>query len=115
MVREAVVKSLQDNIYSEMMDAFVTRTFEDIDILAGKGYEVDYISEAEVVVDSIDSRELTLRVNGVAPVTLHYGKGEDAAQISRDFPFWMKMQAPVAEPTSLQYVDSYFDDSSWFE
>lgn len=114
--RDEVVEALSDQLYSSVAKSFVTKTFDQIDILAGKGYEVDtFMLDTEINVKSITSKEIIVKFKGIAPVTLHYGKGEDAAAINHDFPFWMEFRAAVEKPQDLQYAASYFDDRSWFE
>lgn len=99
-----------------MMESFFTQTFDDIDILAGKGYEMDsFIVEEEIAVEAIDAKEILVRFTGIAPVTLHYGSKHDAAEIHHDFPFWMKFGASVGSPKALKYSGAHFDDRSWYE
>lgn len=115
MCREAVIKTLKDSLYESVAESFVTRTFDQIDIFAGKGYEVDtFILDEDIFIEAITSSEILVRFTGTAPVTLHYGKGDDAAAINHDFPFWMKFCAPVSNPEDLEYISSDFDDSGWY-
>ena len=114
--RQSVAEILRDNVYNSMMESFFTKTFEDIDILAGKGYEVDlFVVEEQLFVESIDAAEIAVRFTGVAPITLHYGSRDDATEVRHDFPFSMRFSAPVGKPRNLKFLDAYFDDRSWYE
>tara|TARA_R110002020_G_scaffold148885_1_gene325032 strand:- start:2353 stop:3147 length:795 start_codon:yes stop_codon:yes gene_type:complete len=114
--RDAVKNALVDDVYRAMSDALIERTFDDIDILAGKGYEIDpWIDDAEIEVEALLSETLVVRFSGVAHVTLHYGSKHDAAEIHHDFPFWLRFEAPIEKPTNLALIGHCFDDSSWFD
>lgn len=115
--RNEVNSALQDNVYDAMMDAFITETFDDINILAGKGYEADsfFIDDDELIIETINATHITLKFSGDVPVTLHYGPKDDAAEIRHVFPFWMRFEAPVEHPERLRLIDHFFDDSSWYE
>ncbi len=85
------------------------------DILAGKGYEIDpWIDDQEIHVEAIRAHVVVVRFSGLAHVTLHYGPKHDAAEIPHDFPFWLRFEAPVDDPTKLGLVDHHFDDSGWY-
>jgi len=114
--RSAVRRALESAVYDAIMTAMVTRTFGTIDLLAGKGYEVEpFIDEEEYQIEAILADKVLVKFSGVAPVTLHYGSRDDAVAISHDFPFWMRFSAPVANPTQLVLEEHFFDDRSWFE
>lgn len=113
--RSAVKNALVDDIYRAMSDALIERTFDDIDILAGKGYEISpWIDDAEIEVEALLSQVVVVRFSGIAHVTLHYGSKHDAAEIKHDFPFWLKFEALVEKPDKLILADYYFDDTSWY-
>ena len=112
--RNNVESALIDDVYSAMADALIEQTFDDIDILAGKGYEIDpWINDAEIEVEKLLSQTIIVRFSGVAHVTLHYGSKHDPAEIPHDFPFWLRFEAPVSKPAKLTLVDHYFDNTSW--
>ena len=116
---ETNIKLLQEelagNLYQAIMGEFVQRTFDDIDIVAGAGYEVDPLSPIdEIVIEDITATSITVRASGEASVTLHYGRGDDAAEIGHDFPFWMRFSAPVETPRDLRLVDYEIDNRGWF-
>lgn len=80
--RNAVREALVDGVYSAMSDALIEQTFEDIDILAGKGYEIDScIDDADIQVERLLSQTIVVRFSGTANVTLHYGSKHDSAEI----------------------------------
>lgn len=116
LCQDSVREALQDQVYEAMMMAFVTETFDTIDLLAGKGYEVDpWIDDAETHVISIGAHEVLLKFTGIAHVTLHYGNRNDAAEVQHDFPFWMTFTAPISDPTTLTLTEHHIDDRAWFE
>lgn len=113
--RSAVKEALVDDVYRAMSDALIERTFDDIDILAGKGYEIDpWIDDPEIEVEALLSHVVVVRFSGIASVTLHYGSKHDAAEIQHDFPFWLRLEAPVEKPTQPTLVANHFDDTSWY-
>jgi hypothetical protein len=113
--RNAVKAALVDDVYRAMSDALIERTFDDIDVLAGKGYEIDpWIDDAEIEVEALLSQVIVVRFSGIAHVTLHYGSKHDAAEIEHDFPFWLRFEAPVHKPADLALVGHHFDDTSWY-
>lgn len=113
--RHAVKEALVDEVYRAMSDALIEHTFDNIDILAGKGYEVDpWIDDAEIEVEALRSQVIIVRFSGIANVTLHYGPKHDAAEIQHDFPFWLRFEAPVDKPAELTLVAHHFDDTSWY-
>lgn len=112
--RNVVKETLEDDVYRAMSDALIERTFDDIDILAGKGYEIDpWIDDADVKIEQLLSQRIVVRFSGVAHATLHYGSKHDAAEIQHSFPFWLKFDAPVSDPTKLTLIGNHFDDTSW--
>lgn len=114
--RAAVRHALEKSVYETMMTALVTENFETISNLSGRGYEVDlWIDDDNVEVKTILAEKIVVSFSGIAPVTLHYGPKNDAAEISHDFPFSMKFEAKIATPTHLELVEHFFDDSGWFE
>ncbi|NKX66973.1 hypothetical protein HEP89_22895 [Labrenzia sp. 5N] len=113
--RSAVKEALVDDVYRAMSNALIEQTFDEINILAGKGYEIDpWIDDAEIEVEALRSQVILVRFSGVANVTLHYGPKHDAAEIHHDFPFWLRFEAPVEKPTELTLVAHHFDDTSWY-
>lgn len=113
--RSAVKETLEDDVYSAMSSALIERTFDDIDILAGKGYEIDpWIDDADVTIEELLSQRIVVRFKGVAHATLHYGTKHDSAEIQHSFPFWLKFEAPASNPTKLTLIDNHFDDTSWY-
>lgn len=113
--RSAVKEALVDDVYRAMSAALIERTFDDIDILAGKGYEIDpWIDDPAIEVEALLSHVVVVRFSGIASVTLHYGFKHDAAEIQHDFPFWLRFEAPVEKPTQLTLVANHFDDTSWY-
>lgn len=116
MGREAVGNLLSHEVFSAIMMAFVTESFGDIDLLAGRGYEVGgFMDVDEPTITAIDARFITLEVSGEAPVTLHYGPKNDAAEIQHDFPFTMVFRSAIATPEALEFVHADIDNSSWFD
>ncbi len=114
--RSAVQRALEKSVYESMMNALVAENFDTISSLSGRGYEVDlWIDDDEVEVVSISAESVLVRFSGIAPVTMHYGPKNDAAEISHDFPFWMIFEAKVDKPNEMKLVDHFFDDSGWFE
>ena len=114
--RSAVQNALEKSVYESMMNALVTENFDTISLLSGRGYEVDlWIDDDEVEVVSLSAEKVLVRFSGIAPVTMHYGPKNDAAEISHDFPFWMIFEAKVEKPTEMKLIDHFFDDSGWFE
>ena len=115
-VRQTVCSVLEGDVFDAIMSTFVLRSFEEIDIVAGRGYEVSpFLTIDDVTIVSIDARTIELKTTGEAPVTLHYGPKNDAAEISHDFPFEMRFRAPVEAPESLEFLDADVDNSGWFE
>lgn len=113
--RSAVKEALAADIYRAMSDALIEQTFDDIDILAGKGYEIDpWIDDAEIQVEALRSQVIVVSFTGLAHVTLHYGPKHDAAEIQHDFPFWLRFEAPVEKPAELTLIAHHFDDTSWY-
>lgn len=113
--RETVKDVLENEVYNLMMAAFVEQTFGDIDLIASHGYEVDpFIAIATIDVTDITSSEIQIVVEGEAPVTLHYGRGDDAVEIGHDFPFTMRFTAPTDAPGDVAYSDGEIDDSGWY-
>lgn len=112
--RNIVRETLEDDVYRAMSDALIERTFDDIDILAGKGYELDsWIDDAEVNIEQLLSQRIVVRFSGVAHATLYYGSKHDSAEVQHSFPFWLRFEAPVSNPTSLTLIGNHFDDTSW--
>ena len=113
--RSVVTEALVDEVYRAMSDALIEHTFDSLDILSGKGYEIDpWIDDIDIEVERLLSRDIFIRIGGVAHVTLHYGPKHDAAEIQHAFPFWLKFGAPVSDPAHLTLVDHHFDDSGWY-
>ena len=95
-----------------MRDALIEQTFDEIDILQGKGYEVDpWNDDQEIHVKAILAHVVVVRFSGLAHVTLHYVPKHDAAEIPHDFPFWLRFEAPVDNPTKLGLVGHHFNDT----
>ena len=116
MARDTIQGALQDAIYNATGMAFISETFTSIDILAGKGYEIDpWIDNDEMIVTDIGPEQVHLKFSGTAHAKLHYGSRHDATEIAHSFPFWMTFTSPVASPDDLTLTDSHFDDSSWYE
>ena len=114
--RGLVQNALEKSVYDSMVNALVTENFDTISSLSGRGYEVDlWIDDDDVEIVSINAEYVRVRFSGTAPVTMHYGPKNDAAEISHDFPFWLIFEAKVETPTNLKLVDHFFDDSGWFE
>lgn len=114
--RETVRQALETNVYDAMMNTMVTETIQNIDDLAGRGYEIDpFIDEEEFEIEEISSSEIRIKFTGNVSATLHYGDKRDSAEISHDFPFWMRFSAPVGNPTKLTCTNYHFDNSSWYE
>jgi hypothetical protein len=113
--RDAVQEALRDALYLALMDAFVQHTFGDLDLLSSHGYEVSSITTDKVTVTAIRSSDVEVVLDGVAHVTLHYGSGDDAAEINHDFPISMTCSAPTNDPFDLTLVNHSIDDSSWFD
>ncbi|MFQ6552635.1 hypothetical protein AAD018_009875 [Aestuariibius insulae] len=113
--RDAVKEALVDDVYEAMWDALIEQTFDEIDILAGKGYEIDpWIDDQQIEIEAIRANVVVVRFSGLAHVTLHYGPKHDAAEIPHDFPFWLRFEALVDDPTKLGLVDHHFDDTGWY-
>jgi hypothetical protein len=113
--RSAVKEALVDDVYRAMSNALIEQTFDDIDSLAGKGYEIDpWIDDAEIEIEALRSQFIVVRFSGVANVTLHYGSKHDAAEIQHAFPFWLRFEAPTEKPTELTLAAHHFDDRSWY-
>lgn len=113
--RSAVKEALVDDVYRAMSNALIEQTFDNIDSLAGKGYEIDpWIDDAEIEIEALRSQSIVVRFSGVANVTLHYGSKHDAAEIQHDFPFWLRFEAPTEKPTELTLAAHHFDDRSWY-
>ena len=92
--RSAVKEALVDDVYRAMSNALIEQTFDDINSLAGKGYEIDpWIDDAEIEIEALRSQFIVVRFSGVANVTLHYGSKHDAAEIQHDFPFWLRVRS----------------------
>ena len=113
--RDTVKEALVDDVYQAMWETLVQQTFDEIDILAGKGYEVDpWIDDQQIEVEAIRSNVVVVRFSGIADVTLHYGPKNDTAAIPHDFPFWMRFEAPVDNPTKLALTAYHIDDTDWY-
>lgn len=113
--RTVVRETLEDDVYRAMSDALIEQTFDSIDILAGKGYEIDpWIDDAEVNIEQLLSQKIVVRFNGIAHATLHYGSKHDSAEIQHSFPFWLRFEAPVTDPSKLTLIGHHFDDRSWY-
>lgn len=113
--RDAVRDSLVDDVFQAMWDTLIQETFDEINILAGKGYEVDpWIDDQHIEIDAIRSEVVVVRFSGIANVTLHYGPKNDAAEIPHDFPFWMRFEAPVDNPSKLALTGYHIDDTGWY-
>lgn len=113
--RETIRELLENEVYDRMMAAFVERTFDEIDLVASHGYEVDpFIQIETIAVTGITASEVQITVVGEAPVTLYYGRGDDGAEIGHDFPFVMRFSAPTDSPAEVEYLDCEIDDSSWY-
>ena len=113
--RDAVRDALVDDVYEAMWDTLVKQTFDEIDILAGKGYEIDpWIDDQKIEIEAIRSDVVVVRFSGIADVTLHYGPKNDAAEIPHDFPFWMQFTAPINDLTQLTLTNYHIDDTGWY-
>ncbi len=109
--RETVTEALADAVFKATGIAFITETFDTIDFLAGKGYEVDpWIDDAGMAVQHIGAQRISTKFSGIANVTLHYGSRGDAAEIQHEFPFWMTFESSSQVPTQLELTESHFDD-----
>ena len=114
--REQLREKLASDVYRAIMGEFIERTFYTIDIIAGTGYEVDpMLTLEEVIIEDLTATDISIRVFGEAPVTLHYSRGDDGANIRHDFAFWMQFTASAEAPRDLSLVDYHVDNSSWFE
>ncbi|MEL6362569.1 MAG: hypothetical protein AAFR21_15940 [Pseudomonadota bacterium] len=113
--REAVVNQLRNSVYDNTMRAFVEKTFDEIDLISSHGYEVDpWLTIEEIDIVDISATALLVKVAGEAPVTLHYGRGNDAVATGHSFPFTMTFSAPLDALSELTLEAHEIDDSSWY-
>ena len=112
--QHAVRDVLVNDTYRAMMETLLERSFEELDLLSGRGYEVGMTTYDEIKVISITSAEVQLRLDGQLPVTFHYGSKHDAAAVNHTFQFWMSFKAPVSAPAELVMDEYEIDETSWY-
>lgn len=110
-----LIYELTGHISSELMMTFVSNSMSDIDILSNNSHvEYSEITEREII--DIDHKNITFQGEGIAYVSLNYGKGEDACELNDDFPFVFKGSSRTDNPYELSISpdDISIDINSWY-
>jgi hypothetical protein len=119
--RRRVVDALEEHIDLNVVDALVSDTLEEVDILATH-YWLDDSQIDEVRVSSIDNEDIRFGVRGQLTVVLQWGSDSDyrndfGARATATFPFDCVLSSPTCEPESLT-IDPRsinIDTAAWWE
>ncbi len=118
--RREILDEIADMLDSQAIEQFVTRTVEELDIMATH-HTVDWVGVDERRIVKIDARLIEYEVVGWVGVTLLYGSGGDrrrgeGAEMSEEFPYKVRFQVPVEDPHNLSEaeVTSAIDTSAWY-
>lgn len=104
--RRRIIGALQDGIDQSVVDALVSDTLDEIDILATHYWYDDHTIDG-ISVTSIDHEEIKFRVEGNLSVGLQYGSDSDyrddlGLRQGADFPFVCVLTSPTEEPNTLE-------------
>ncbi len=114
--RKEVCDVLLDEVYKTNDEAFSTEYLEELDLISGRGYEIDpWVDDATVEISDITESTILLKFSGVLHATMHYGGKHDVATASHSFPFKSTLEASVTTPRNPKYRGCEIDDSSWYE
>lgn len=108
-IREGVYDHIDRSVFAE----FVKETIPAFDL--GRGYYVEYHSIDELTVRNIDEARIYTEVKGTVQVVIEGGSGDDAVEIDHDFPFSMRLTAPVDDITSFTRTGYRIVMSGWNE
>jgi hypothetical protein len=119
--RRRVLEALQGRIDQRVVDALISDTLAEIDILATH-YWYDEHTVDRISVISIDHEEIKFRVDGNLSVGLQYGSDSDyrndfGVRLGADFPFVCVLTSPTEEPNDLE-IDTRsisIDTTDWWE
>ncbi|MFL0587665.1 hypothetical protein ACH0BU_13600 [Sphingomonas olei] len=118
--RREIVDEIADALDSQAIEQFVTRTVEELDIMATH-HTVDWVGVDERRIVKIDARLIEYEVIGWVGVTLLYGSGGDrrrgeGAEMNEEFPYEVRFQVPVEHPHDLSgaEITSAIDTSAWY-
>ncbi|MEM1155619.1 MAG: hypothetical protein AAGI44_15900 [Pseudomonadota bacterium] len=111
MVIESVPETLQDNMFGSIINSFP----EELSILA-HNVVVDHVSPEEIEVESLSRESIVIGVAGTVYVTQEYGKGDDYASLSENYPFKVSVSLSPESPSEISIEADAFviDTSSWF-
>ena len=116
--RAAVIDGLIEKIDDEAIEASVSETLADVDILATHHFiQAVYINDVKVT--ALTSNAIRFYVEGSLSIQLQYGSGSDmsrgdGALIDVSFPFFASMRAPADNVEALTTEDYSVDTRSWY-
>lgn len=104
--RHRVIDALQAKIDQSVVDALVSDTLDEVDILATHYWYDDHTID-RISVTLIDHEEITFRVDGNLSVGLQYGSDSDyrndfGVRDGADFPFVCVLTSRTEEPNALE-------------
>lgn len=119
--KEDLKQFLDSIIHDNMIDAIISNSYENIDMLAPH-FSLDFGEVEDHYVEEITDKEIVVNVSGNLYVTLEYGsrnerRNDDGLDIDESFPFNTKIRYLIEEGFSadLYEVDPFdVDTSSWY-
>lgn len=99
---------------TDIFEKFIETSVDDLDILSGQtrveGVEVD-----RVEIKSIGLHSIQYRIEGTVYVELNWGRGDDAASMSDNYPFTCDVEGDLENIKEFSTVSNIeVDNSSWF-
>lgn len=119
--RNEIVRGIAHSLHAEALQAFMTKTVGEVDILATH-HTIDWVGIDDHWVVEITSSHVEYEIAGSVGVTLLYGSGGDrrrgdGAELTDEFPIGMRFKVPVETPDDLgeSEITSEIDTSAWFD
>ena len=113
--RTALEAELHRYIDQAVTDASIRETNTQIDLLSSNSI-VEGVSVENWEITSLDSLSIHFQGNGTATVTLGWGRGDDHADLTEDFPFSFIGTSPTNSPRAprIEPQKINIDTSEWF-
>ncbi len=113
-LREALAQMAIRELGTDIFEKFIETSVDDLDVLSGQtrveGVEVDQV---EIV--SIGLHAIQYSVAGTVYVELNWGRGDDGASMSDNYPFTCEVDGGVENIKDFATVSNIqVDNSSWF-
>ena len=111
MVMESVPETLQGTMFDSIINSFPG----ELSILA-HNVLVEHVSPEEIEVEHLTREGIVICVTGTVYVTQEYGRGDDYAALSENYPFEVSVSLSPKSPSDISIDADAFviDTSSWW-